>query len=73
MTRKFKSDKLLKEKSREEIEMIAKSYLELEIAAKKAQVEEREYESMGIKIPKKQKIQQSQEIVNDSVKDLNYF
>ena len=53
--------------------MIAKSYLELEIAAKKAQIEEREYESMGIKIPKKQKIQQSQEIVNDSVKDLNYF
>ena len=36
--------------------MIAKSYLKLEIAAKKAQIEERDCENMGIKIPKKQKI-----------------
>ena len=69
----FKKDKLLRERDREEIEAIAKSYQELEIAAKRAQLEERDLEQMGIKIPKKEKIRNSQEIVNQSVKDLNYF
>ena len=60
LIKKFRSNKQLKGRSREEIEIIAKSYQQLDFAAKKAQIEEHELESIGMKIPKKQKIKNSQ-------------